>query len=201
MNFPKPLDFEKGGGLMPAVVQDAHTQQVLMLGYMNEKSLKVTQETGKVTFFSRSKSRLWTKGESSGNFLKVVTIQGDCDGDTLLIRAIPDGPTCHRQVYSCFGAGSEHAQGFLHKLGAIITERRQEASDTSYTAELFKKGTHKIAQKVGEEGVELVIEALRDNDEEFKGEASDLLYHFLVLLEDRGMKLTDIEAHLMERHR
>lgn len=201
MNFLKPLDFAKGGGLLPVIVQDAHTQQVLMLGYMNEEALQLTQENGRVTFFSRSKNRLWTKGESSGNFLKVISIQGDCDGDTLLIRAIPDGPTCHRNTYSCFGEGEEQTQGFLHKLGAVIAERHRTASPDSYTAKLFKKGTHKIAQKVGEEGVELVIEALRDNDEEFKGEAADLLYHFLVLLEDRGMQLSDIEEVLMARHK
>ena len=193
-----PIDFEKGGGLVPAIIQDAHTGQVLMLGYMNEESLAKTEATGKVTFFSRSKNRLWTKGETSGNFMEYKGHEVDCDGDTLLVQAIPVGPVCHTGTATCFGEGS--AKGFLHALDATIAERQGADLESSYTAHLFQKGTNKIAQKVGEEAVELVIEAMDSNDDLFKNEAADLMYHYLVLLRDRGMSLADIEELLRERH-
>jgi len=192
------IDYAKSGGLVPAIVQDDRTQAVLMLGYMNEEALNQTQNTGKVTFFSRSKGRLWTKGETSGNFLELRSVRIDCDRDTLLVRAVPLGPTCHKGDETCFGPAP--AKGFVHQLQAVIHERRREDPSSSYTASLFAKGRNKIAQKVGEEAVELVIEAMDKNDTLFKEEAADLMYHFLVLLSDRGMDLTDIEEVLKARH-
>ena len=193
------IDFEKGGGLVPAIVQDDRTQVVLMLGYMNAEALAKTQEEGKVTFFSRSKGRLWTKGETSGNYLELRSIKVDCDQDTLLVRAVPRGPVCHTGSKTCFGETG--SQGFIHQLQAIVQERKGAEPESSYTARLFAKGKNKIAQKVGEEAVELVIEAMDDNDKLFKEEAADLLYHMMVLLADRGMSLQDIEEVLADRHR
>ncbi len=192
------IDFTKNNGLVPVIIQDSLTLQVLMLGYMNEEALMKTQKEGKVTFFSRSKNRLWTKGETSGNYLWVKDIQIDCDNDTLLIKAVPQGPTCHTGSYSCFG--EQEIQGFVYELQNVIHNRIDQQTKGSYTYKLFKKGINKMAQKVGEEAVELVIEA-KDNDENlFKNEAADLLYHYLVLLKAKGFKLEDIEAILKERH-
>lgn len=191
------IDFEKMDGIVPAIIQNAETDQVLMLGYMTEESLKKTQETGKVVFFSRSKNRLWTKGETSGNFLLVKEIISDCDNDTLLIKASPQGPTCHTGATSCFG--DETAKGFLYKLQETISTRIDEDDPNSYTNELFKKGINKVAQKVGEEAVELVIEAKDNDDRLFKNEAADLFYHILILLKTKGFRLEDIEAVLKSR--
>lgn len=193
------LNFNKGDGLIPAVIQDNTTLQVLMVGYMNEEAYLKTADEGRVTFFSRSKQRLWTKGESSGNFLTVKEILPDCDRDALLIRVVPAGPVCHLGTYSCFG--DMEAKGFLYRLEQIINARIDEDAHDSYTNKLYRKGINKIAQKVGEEAVELVIEA-KDNDIDlFKNEAADLLYHLLVLLRARSVELTDIEELLSERHK
>ncbi len=192
------IDFEKGEGLVPAIVQHAHTREVLMQGYMNAEALAQTQANGHVTFFSRSKNRLWTKGESSGHFLDFVSVAVDCDGDSLLIQAIPHGPTCHNGTSSCWGEGD--ARGFLHQLEAVIQDRRNNPSDKSYTASLLARGINKVAQKVGEEAVELVIEAKDDNRELFLGEAADLMYHYLVLLAAKGVELGEVEAVLKGRH-
>lgn len=193
------IDFEKGDGLVPAIVQHAHTRAVLMQGYMNADALAQTQASGHVTFFSRSKGRLWTKGESSGHFLDFVSMAVDCDGDSLLVQAIPHGPTCHKGTSSCWGEGD--AKGFLHALEAVIHERRDHPNEKSYTASLLARGINKVAQKVGEEAVELVIEAKDDNRELFLGEAADLMYHFLVLLAAKGVDLIEVEAVLKERHK
>ncbi|MEM1318730.1 MAG: bifunctional phosphoribosyl-AMP cyclohydrolase/phosphoribosyl-ATP diphosphatase HisIE [Bacteroidota bacterium] len=193
------LDFDKGQGLLPAIVQDADTRMVLMLGYMNKEALQKSLEIGQVTFFSRSKNRLWTKGESSGNFLDLVNIAADCDGDTLLVRARPRGPVCHTGSDTCFDEANDSAD-FLKHLEGIIQTRRGAAADQSYTASLFKKGMNKIAQKVGEEAVELVIEAKDDSKELFLGEAADLLFHFLVLLCAKGYRLEEVLAVLRQRH-
>jgi phosphoribosyl-AMP cyclohydrolase / phosphoribosyl-ATP pyrophosphohydrolase len=190
-------DFNKTGGLVPVIVQNCLSNKVLMLGYMNNEALEKTINRGLVTFFSRSKNRLWTKGETSGNFLKVKEIQTDCDNDTLLILAEPVGPTCHTGAESCFG--DQSAKGFLYKLEEKIRSRIDENSENSYTNSLFKKGINKIAQKVGEEAVELVIEAKDNNIELFKNEAADLLYHFLILLKAKNIKLSDIEEELRAR--
>jgi phosphoribosyl-ATP pyrophosphohydrolase/phosphoribosyl-AMP cyclohydrolase len=195
LNFQKSPD-----GLLPAVVQDAVTGKVLMLGYLNEESLAKTVAEGVVTFFSRSKQRLWTKGETSGNFLHVRDILADCDGDTVLIKATPAGPTCHTGADTCFDEENRGQAGWLNHLKAVIRDRKQQAPESSYTAKLFARGTHKVAQKVGEEAVELVIEAMSQNDELFKNEAADLLFHYLVLLEDRGIDFDEIIAVLRQRH-
>lgn len=192
-------DFIKGGGLLPAIVQDVHTLQVLMLGYMDENAYEKTRREGLVTFFSRSKNRLWTKGETSGNFLKVKDIQLDCDQDSLLILAETSGPVCHTGEHTCFGP--EQAKGFLYQLEDKIQQRIESADAQSYTRTLFEKGINKVAQKVGEEAVELVIEAKDNNPELFRNEAADLLYHLLILLRAKGCRLEDIEAVLMERAR
>ncbi|MFN8393084.1 MAG: bifunctional phosphoribosyl-AMP cyclohydrolase/phosphoribosyl-ATP diphosphatase HisIE [Bacteroidia bacterium] len=192
------IDFDKGDGLVPAIVQHAHTREVLMLGYMNPEALNHTHETGHVTFWSRSKGRLWTKGESSGHFLKLVSARIDCDGDTLLIMALPQGPTCHNGTSSCWGEGD--ATGFLHQLEAVIHDRRDNPQEKSYTASLLARGINKVAQKVGEEAVELVIEAKDNNRDLFLGEAADLMYHFLVLLAAKGVDLQEVEAVLQSRH-
>lgn len=184
--------------LIPAIIQHAQTHQVLMLGYMNEESLKKTKNEGRVTFFSRSKGRLWTKGETSGNYLSVVSITEDCDNDTFLIKVIPAGETCHKGTYSCFG--EKEPSGFLHELQGVIQSRKENPSEKSYTTELFKKGTKKIAQKVGEEATEVILEAMDGKKDLLIEESADLLYHFLVLLADQGLKLEDVEAKLMERH-
>ena len=195
------IHFDKSpDGLVPAVIQDAATGKVLMLGYMNEAAYQKTETEGIVTFFSRSKQRLWTKGETSGNFLHVKQMLVDCDGDTVLIKAIPDGPTCHTGADTCFDEGNSGRGQFLNYLQGIIHERKVNPSPTSYTASLFEKGINKIAQKVGEEAVELVIEAKDNNDDLFRGEAADLLFHFLVLLEQKNINLDDIVAVLQQRH-
>ena len=192
------IDFQKNEGLVPVVIQHASTMQVLMLGYMNEEALEKTRAEGKVTFFSRSKQRLWTKGETSGNFLTVDEIQVDCDNDTLLIKAYPQGPTCHTGSTSCFQ--EETPKGFLYELEKVIEQRITENPEGSYTAKLFSRGVNKVAQKVGEEAVELVIESKDNNIGLFRNEAADLLYHFLILLKTKDLKLQDIEEVLKERH-
>lgn len=191
------LDFKIDGGLTPVIIQDDRNGQVLMLGYMNEEAYKITIDSGWVTFYSRSKQRLWTKGETSGNKLKVVSILSDCDNDTLLIKVVPVGPVCHTGQYSCFE--SEQTKGFLYKLQERITKRIEDDASDSYTSKLYKRGINKVAQKVGEEAVELVIEAKDDNLNLFKNEAADLLYHFLILLKAKGVTLNDIEGVLMNR--
>jgi phosphoribosyl-ATP pyrophosphohydrolase/phosphoribosyl-AMP cyclohydrolase len=191
-------DFSKG--LIPAIIQDAKTQKVLMLGYMNEEAYLKTIAEKRVTFFSRSKNRLWTKGETSENYLEVVNLLVDCDQDTILIQANPEGPTCHTGADTCFNEPNQDNAAWLDYLKHVIRSRKKETAEKSYTASLFQKGTHKIAQKVGEEAVELVIEALMKNDELFKGEAADLLFHLLVLLEDRGIGLEEVIKLLQERH-
>ena len=192
------IDFNKGDGLVPVVIQDNNTLQVLMLGYMNQEAFEKTKEENRVTFYSRSKKRLWTKGESSGNFLTVKDIQIDCDQDTILIKAEPAGPTCHTGSTSCFK--EETAKGFLYKLESIIQDRIDNDVTDSYTNKLYKRGINKVAQKVGEEAVELVIESKDNNDSLFKNEAADLLYHFLILLKAKGFTLEEIEEQLKQRH-
>lgn len=194
------LNFQKSyGGLIPAIIQHANTLQVLMLGYMNEEALQKTRVEGKVTFFSRSQNRLWTKGETSENYLIVSEILEDCDNDTLLIKALPQGPTCHTGATSCFA--EETPKGFLYELEKVIEQRIADKNEGSYTSKLFNSGVNKVSQKVGEEAVELVIEAMDNNTELFKNEAADLLYHFLILLKTKELKLEDIEQVLKERHR
>ena len=196
LNFSKSPD-----GLLPAIVQDATTKTVLMLGYMNEEALQHTQASGKVTFFSRSKKRLWTKGEESGHFLNLVSLKADCDHDTLLIQAEPQGPTCHKGTDSCWGEENKASYGFLTELENTIAQRKAADDDDSYVASLFRKGINKIAQKVGEEAVETVIEA-KDNDEAlFLNESADLLFHYLILLQAKGYQLSDIVRTLEERKR
>ncbi|MDI1256918.1 MAG: bifunctional phosphoribosyl-AMP cyclohydrolase/phosphoribosyl-ATP diphosphatase HisIE [Flavobacterium sp.] len=191
------LDFSKNNGLIPVIIQNNDTQQVLMLGYMNEEALQKTQAENVVTFFSRSKNGLWTKGETSGNFLKVVSIKEDCDQDALLIQVISNGPTCHNGTTSCFV--NDPKISFLNKLENIIENRISNPSSASYVASLYQKGINKIAQKVGEEAVELVIEAKDDNQHLFIGEAADLLFHYLILLQAKKLKLNDIEQELQNR--
>ncbi|MDD4379203.1 MAG: bifunctional phosphoribosyl-AMP cyclohydrolase/phosphoribosyl-ATP diphosphatase HisIE [Dysgonamonadaceae bacterium] len=191
------IDFSKSDGLVPAIIQHTLTGQVLMLGFMNKEALEKTTSEGKVTFFSRSKNRLWTKGETSGNYLIVDEILTDCDGDTLLIKAYPQGPTCHTGSTSCFK--EESAKGFLYTLEHTIEQRIASNAENSYTNSLFKKGVNKVAQKVGEEAVELIIEAKDNNIDLFKNEAADLLYHFLILLKTKNLKLVDIEEVLQGR--
>ena len=194
------VDFEKGAGLVPVVVQDALNLAVLMLGYMNREALEKTLAERRVTFFSRSKQRLWTKGESSQNYLDLVDIKLDCDRDTLLVLAHPHGPTCHTGATTCFGE-VEADIAFLKSLQKTIKERHDHPSGQSYTASRFAKGINKVAQKVGEEAVELVIEAKDDNEELFLGEAADLMYHYLVLLRAKGYGLEDVVSVLEKRHR
>jgi phosphoribosyl-ATP pyrophosphohydrolase/phosphoribosyl-AMP cyclohydrolase len=191
------IDFSKTNGLVPVIIQNYQNQQVLMLGYMNEEAFAKTQAEGKVTFFSRSKNRLWTKGETSGNFLLVKDILVDCDNDTILIKADPSGPTCHTGSTTCFK--EETAKGFLYELQQTIAQRIDDNDADSYTNKLFRKGINKVAQKVGEEAVELVIEAKDNNEELFKNEAADLLYHLLILLKTKDVKLEDIELILKNR--
>jgi len=193
------VDFEKGDGLVPAIIQDAATNKVLMLGYMNEAALKKTQEEQRVTFFSRTKQRLWTKGETSGNFLNVVSIAEDCDEDTLLIKVKPVGPVCHTGADTCFEE-TNRSDNFLLHLEQVIQDRRDNPSEKSYTTSLFKKGINKVAQKVGEEAVELVIEAKDDNKDLFMGEAADLMYHYLVLLAAKNFELKEVIEVLKQRH-
>jgi phosphoribosyl-ATP pyrophosphohydrolase/phosphoribosyl-AMP cyclohydrolase len=202
------MDFAKmPDGLVPVIVQDAHTGQVLMLGYQNEEALRVTQQTGRVTFFSRSKQRLWTKGETSGHFLTVVSVHPDCDQDALLVLATPNGPTCHRGTTSCFEQADQQAYpapavSFVAELERLVQRRHRlpDEEPNSYTASLFRKGIPKMAQKVGEEAVETVIDAVAGNREGLQGEAADLLYHLLVLLTASGLSLDDVVQMLRQRH-
>ena len=196
------IDFEKGDGLVPVVVQDWKTGKVLMLGYMDNVALDLTEREGRVTFYSRSKQKLWTKGETSGNFLYVKEILSDCDNDTLLIKAEPAGPVCHTGADTCFNESNKpESVAFINDLRAVIKDRKNNPSDKSYTASLFAKGINKIAQKVGEEAVEIVIEAKDNNNDLFKGEAADLLFHYLVLLEAKNIELDEVIAVLQERHK
>ena len=194
------MDFKKLNGIVPAIIQDASSQKVLMLGFMTPEALEKTREEGKVTFFSRTKSRLWTKGEESGNFLYVNEILEDCDHDTLLIRATPAGPVCHTGSDTCFNEQNTDSS-FLNQLQDLIHARKEELPEGSYTTSLFQKGINKIAQKVGEEAVELLIEAKDDNDDLFLNEAADLLYHLLVLLSAKGKDIRDVSSLLEQRHK
>jgi len=196
------LDFTKLNGLIPAVIQDNTTNVVLMLGFMNEEAVAKTEETGQVTFFSRTKNRLWTKGEESGNFLNVVSIAADCDNDTLLIKVNPVGPVCHTGDDTCWGEDNEESDiQFLEYLQDFIDQRKQEMPEGSYTTSLFKKGTRTIAQKVGEEAVETIIGAMADDDENFLYEGADLLYHLIVLLSYKGYRIEDLARELKKRHK
>lgn len=197
------IDFSKSAhGLIPAIIQDNETKTVLMLGYMNEEAYQKTLETKKVTFFSRSKNRLWTKGEESGNFLNLTDIKVDCDNDTLLVKVQPVGPTCHTGSDSCWQESNNQEYGFISKLENTIKARKENAtSDTSYVASLFEKGINKIAQKVGEEAVEVVIEAKDANDDLFLSESADLLFHYLILLQAKGFQLSDVVAVLKNREK
>jgi phosphoribosyl-ATP pyrophosphohydrolase/phosphoribosyl-AMP cyclohydrolase len=195
------MDFEKLNGLIPAIIQDAQTSKVLMLGFMNEEALELTRTKGRVTFYSRTKNRLWTKGEESGNFLHVVSIAEDCDKDTLLIKARPEGPVCHTGSDTCFEEENKAGMEFLAKLQELIDQRKQEMPEGSYTTSLFKKGMNKIAQKVGEEAVELVIESMDSKDDLLLNEAADLMYHLLVLLTAKGYGIQDVISILEQRHK
>ena len=195
------INFDKTTGLVPTIIQDATTKNVLMLGYMNQESFDKTVATNKVTFFSRSKQRLWTKGEESGSFLELVSIKNDCDRDTLLIQAIPKGPTCHKGSDTCWNAENIQQFGFLSTLENTIQNRKENMDDTSYVASLFKKGINKIAQKVGEEAIEVVIEAKDSDDNLFLNESADLLFHYLILLQAKGFKLNDIVEVLKSRQK
>ena len=195
------IDFEKLGGLVPAIIQDATTKNVLMLGFMNEQAYHKTIETGKVTFWSRTRNCLWTKGETSGNFLNLVSIQNDCDNDTLLVKVNPIGPTCHKGTDTCWGETNEaNPLLFLTELQDFIEKRPQEMPEGSYTTKLFKDGVNKMAQKVGEEALETVIEATNGTNEELIYEASDMMYHFIVLLTSKGLRIEDIAQELHKRH-
>jgi phosphoribosyl-ATP pyrophosphohydrolase/phosphoribosyl-AMP cyclohydrolase len=191
------IDFKKSGGLVPAIIQDDRDGQVLMLGHMTIEALQKTVSENKVTFYSRSRGKLWTKGETSGNYLEVKEISTDCDSDTLLIRAVPSGPVCHQGTDTCFG--NKNARGFLYILEALISSRLESADDKSYTVRLFRQGINRMAQKVGEEAVELIIEAKDNNTDLIKQEAADLLYHLLVLLKAGGVTLEDVEEVLRSR--
>lgn len=195
------LDFEKGKGLIPAIIQDNRTMEVLMLGYMNREALEKTLATKKVTFFSRTKNKLWTKGETSGNFLELVDMKQDCDNDTLLVRVIPTGLTCHLGRKSCFGDFAEAPLEWLPLLEEVIENRKKENNpESSYTARLFQRGLSRMAQKVGEEGLETALAAVTD-DPNFIGEASDLIFHLLVLLNAKGFRLTDVSKYLKTRNK
>lgn len=201
MNNDLSINFNKyADGLVPCIVQDNISNKVLMLGFMNEAALQKTQETKQITFFSRSKQRLWTKGESSGNFLELVDIKVDCDKDTLLVKVNPKGPACHTGADTCFGEENK-TDDILQTLQAVIDDRLKNPSEGSYINSLFAKGINKIAQKVGEEAVELVIEAKDDNEQLFKEEAADLLFHYLLLLKAKNVKLDDVKAVLALRHK
>lgn len=195
------IDFEKCGGLVPAIIQDAQTKNVLMMGYMNPEAYQKTLETGKVTFWSRSRQCLWTKGETSGNFLWLVNIKVDCDKDTLLVTARPEGPTCHTGTDTCWGEKNErNPLLFLSELQDFIEKRHREMPEGSYTTSLFKKGVNRMAQKVGEEALETVIEATNGSDEKMVYEAADMLYHLVVLLTSKGLRIEDIARELATRH-
>lgn len=193
-------DFDKMDGLVPAIIQDSYTQKVLMLGFMNKEAYEKTLTTGKVTFYSRTKQRLWTKGETSGNFLEVVSIKSDCDNDTLLIQAHPTGPVCHTGTDTCWGEKNEQDIMFLKELQDFIDKRHEEMPEKSYTTSLFKSGVNKMAQKVGEEAVETIIEACNGTDERLIYEGADLLYHLIVLLTSKGYRIEDLARELKERH-
>mgnify|MGYP003500392659 CR=1 FL=1 len=196
------IDFDKMNGLVPAIIQDAETKNVLMLGYMNREAYDKTVETGKVTFFSRTKNRLWTKGETSGNFLNVVSIKNDCDNDSLLIQVRPDGPVCHTGTDTCWGETNEVSPlMFLSELQDFIEKRHEEMPEGSYTTSLFKDGLNRMAQKVGEEAVETVIEATNGTEEGFIYEASDLIYHLIVLLTSKGLRIETLGNELKKRHK
>ena len=197
------IDFNKNNdGLVPAIIQDATTKNVLMLGYMNEEAFNKTKETKLVTFFSRTKNRLWTKGEESGNTLNLISIKNDCDNDTLLIQVNPNGPTCHKGSDTCWNEENNQNYGFFSTLENVISERvANKDTKKSYVASLFSKGINKVAQKVGEEAVETVIEAMDNNDELFLYESADLLFHYLMLLQAKGFTLKDIEAELKKRQK
>jgi phosphoribosyl-ATP pyrophosphohydrolase/phosphoribosyl-AMP cyclohydrolase len=197
------IDFSKNtDGLIPAIIQDSETKTVLMLGYMNAEAYQKTIDTQKVTFYSRTKQRLWTKGEESGHFLNLIALQNDCDNDTLLIQVKPDGPTCHKGTDSCWGAENKSDYGFISKLEDTIKLRKENAdSEKSYVASLFNLGMNKIAQKVGEEAIEVVIEAKDNNDDLFLGESADLLFHYLILLQAKGFKLQDVVDVLKSRQK
>ena len=195
------IDFEKSGGLVPAIIQDSRTKTVLMLGYMNKEAFDRTMETGKVTFYSRSRQCLWTKGETSGNFLTLVDAKVDCDNDTLLIKAIPSGPTCHTGTDNCWGENNEvNPLLFLTYLQDFINKRHEEMPEGSYTTSLFKDGLNRMAQKVGEEALEAVIEAVNGTNERLVYEGSDMLYHLIVLLTAKGLRIEDLAAELQVRH-
>ena len=196
------LDFSKNkNGLIPAIIQDSLTKNILMLGYMNKTALDITKKSKKVTFYSRSKNRIWTKGEESGNFLNLISIIEDCDNDTLLIRAEPMGPTCHQGTETCWGEKNTVSYGFLSNLESIISKRKNQNPDKSYTASLFKSGINKISQKLGEEATETIIEAKDKNDDLFLNESADLLFHFLVLLQYKGFELNDVVNILKKRNK
>lgn len=195
------IDFDKMGGLVPAIIQDAKTKNVLMLGYMNQEAYDKTVELGKVTFYSRTKKRLWTKGEESGNFLNVVSIKNDCDDDTLLIRVNPVGPVCHKGTDTCWGEKNEmNPLLFLTELQDFIETRHKEMPEGSYTTSLFKDGLNRMAQKVGEEALEAVIEAVNGTNDRLIYEGSDMIYHLIVLLTAKGLRIEDMASELMERH-
>ena len=195
------MDWNKGEGILPAIIQDAKTEQVLMLGYMNAESLTKTYETGLVTFYSRSRKTLWTKGETSGNTLRLVSIESDCDQDTLLVRATPTGPTCHEGTTSCFGDKGPQGLGFLAKLENLIEDRKTADTDSSYTAKLLQGPLHKAAQKVGEEGVETALAAIAETDDGLVYEAADLIYHLMVLLAAKDVAFNDVISELQSRHK
>ena len=194
------LDFDKMDGLVPAIIQDSRTLKVLMLGFMNKEAYEKTVETGKVTFWSRTKQRLWTKGETSGNTLTVVDIKADCDNDTLLIKAIPAGPVCHTGSDTCWDEKNQTPIMFLSELQRFIEKRHEEMPEGSYTTSLFKSGCGRMAQKVGEEAIESVIEAMANNNERLIYEASDMIYHLIVLLTSKGLKIEDLAQELQKRH-
>ena len=193
------IDFAKGGGLVPVIIQNADTLQVLMLGYMNEAALTVTRESGFVTFWSRSRNCLWQKGETSGNRLALVSVDVDCDSDTLLVKAHPAGPTCHNGTISCFGSHGPQGLGWLAELAHVIEGRKKSSPETSYTAKLLQGPLTKAAQKVGEEGVEAVIAALKESEERLASESADLIYHLMVLLAARNLSLEDVIKELQNR--
>jgi phosphoribosyl-ATP pyrophosphohydrolase/phosphoribosyl-AMP cyclohydrolase len=195
------IKFDSVTGLVPAIIQDARTKNVLMLGYMNQEAYDRTLDTKKVTFFSRSKQRLWTKGEESGNFLHLVEIRNDCDKDTLLVRVNPAGPVCHLGTDTCWEEENSVNFGFLSQLEEVIKSRKESSPEDSYVASLFKKGINKVAQKVGEEAVEVVIEAKDNNEKLFLDESADLLFHYLILLQAKGYSLSDVERVLIQRHK
>jgi len=197
----KQLDWAKGDGLLPAVVQHWRSGVVLMLGYMNADALAQTQQTGKVTFYSRSKQRLWTKGETSGHFLLLKSLRGDCDNDTILIQAEPIGPTCHKGTQSCFGDGAEPPLAFLAELDVLVAQRERERPAGSYTTKLFEGGIRRIAQKVGEEGVETALAAVAQDEAALRSESADLIFHLLVLLRARGVEFADVVEELRARHK